>query len=203
MTIWWAAALAAVAVYLLVPDGSLRRLRASPTAQRRSPHDGPAWRRWFSTRAAQRREQALKAGVASVCDLLAVCVEAGRPPRSALLVVAEAVGEPARGALLGVWNQLDLGVPDEKAWASLAEQPGYAGVARDLARSVSSGIALADLLRLHARSARVEAAAASLMRARAVSVTGVIPLMVCFLPAFLLVGVVPLFGGLLKRFLGW
>ena len=74
------AVLAALAVWLAFGDRSLRRLR--------TPRAGPAvwsgpldwFRRTFTTRGAQERAAAIRAGVPVACDLLAVCVEAGRPP---------------------------------------------------------------------------------------------------------------------------
>jgi len=196
------AVLAALAVWLAFGDRSLRRLR--------TPRAGPAvwsgpldwFRRTFTTRGAQERAAAIRAGVPVACDLLAVCVEAGRPPRGALRVVAEACEEPTRSVLMGVWNQIDLGVDEGRAWAALGDQPGYRGVARDLARSVRSGVALGDLLRAHAAEARAVVEADARARARTVAVTGVVPLVTCFLPAFLLVGVVPIFGGLIGRLMG-
>ncbi len=196
------ALLAAVAAWLAVGDDRLTRLhpaRARPAA----PAAPGEWlRRHVGSRRAVARGSALVAQLPAVCDLLAVCVRAGRPTRGALRVVADVSAEPTRGVLLGVWNQIDLGVPETRAWASLADVPGYRDFARDVARAVGSGAALADLLRERSREARAVAAAEARARARRVAVTGVLPLVVCYLPAFLLVGVVPIFGGLLARLLG-
>ena len=72
-----------------------------------------------------------------------------------------------------------------------------------MARSVRSGVALGDLLRGHAAAqARASAETAARERARQVAVSGVLPLVTCFPPAFLLVGVVPIFGGIIGRLLG-
>ena len=65
-----------------------------------------------------------------------------------------------------------------------------------------SGVALGDLLRAHAAEARAAVEADARARARKVAVSGVVPLVTCFLPAFLLVGVVPIFGGLIDRLVG-
>lgn len=196
------ALLAALAAWLALTDSSLARLRPLPARRLRVPALVEWAGRNLSTRAAERRAGALRAGVPVVCDLLAVCVEAGRPARSALRIVAEAVDEPTRGVLLGVCNQLELGVDEVEAWGRLGAHPGYRAVAADLARSVRSGVALGDLLRTHADAARTANEGEARARARAVAVSGVVPLVVCFLPAFLLVGVVPIFGGLLGRLFG-
>lgn len=196
------AVLAAVAAWLAVGEDALERLR--PPRSRPSARAAPPdWvRRHVGTRRAVAREAALVAQLPAVCYLLAVCIRAGRPTRGALRVVADVSAEPTRGVLLGVWNQIDLGVPEPRAWGSLAEVPGYRALARDVARAVGSGAALADLLRERGREARAAAAGEARARARRVAVSGVLPLVVCYLPAFLLVGVVPIFGGLLARLLG-
>ncbi|MFZ2260527.1 MAG: type II secretion protein F, partial [Luteococcus japonicus] len=69
---------------------------------------------------------------------------------------------------------------------------------RDLARSSETGSAAARVLRQHAQDLRVAVRDAQLGRARAVGVRSVLPLMACFLPAFLLTGVVPVVAGLVK-----
>jgi pilus assembly protein TadC len=61
---------------------------------------------------------------------------------------------------------------------------------------------LADGLRAHADDARTEARDAAVKAARTVGVRSVVPLMTCFLPAFVLVGVVPIIASLLGDLLG-
>lgn len=143
----------------------------------------------------QRRRRALLAAEsATVFTLMAVCLDAGRPPRAALRIVTPTLKGPTREVLSDVLARIDLGLPESDAWLSLADTPGYAVAARDIARAVDSGLHLADTLRGHARDARGRTATEALVRARTASVRSVVPLMVCFLPAFLLLGVVPLFG---------
>ncbi|MFP5416498.1 MAG: type II secretion system F family protein, partial [Actinomycetes bacterium] len=128
------------------------------------------------------------------CELLAVCLDAGRPPRGALRVVAEVLDGPAADELRAVLQRIDLGVDEADAWGHLALVAGYQAVGRDLSRSVRSGLGLSAVLRQHAVDARKEAAAEALVEARGAGVRSVVPLMLCFLPAFMLLGVVPLFG---------
>lgn len=190
---------AALAVWLALPDGRLTRL-VNRDGPRRRPSVLWSWvRSQFVSRSELARQRAVQAGVPAVCDLLAVCVEAGRPPRAALPVVASAIEEPTRSVLMSAVHQLELGVDETRVWAALGEQPGYREVCRDLARTVNSGTSITQLLRAHAREARTAVLADTRARARKVSVTAVIPLMVCYLPAFMCVGIVPIFGGLLGR----
>lgn len=141
---------------------------------------------------ARRRRAELEASVAGVCELLAVSLGAGAPPRVALALVAEACGGAVGEELGRVGRRITLGVEESEAWLGLGEVPGYRGVARDLARAVGHGTGLVGLLRRHAADARADAAAAARARARTAGVHSVVPLMLCFLPSFLLLGVVPM-----------
>lgn len=199
-----AAVAAALAVWWAVPPPALGRLAPDRA--------GARWAAWWSAsltglrgalprRSALAREAELRASVAQVCDLLAVCLDAGRPPRTALRVVCGVVTGPVAEELAAVLQRIDLGVDEAEAWAGLSTVPGYREVGRDLARSVRSGLGLAGLLRQHAVDARKTLASEALVRARAAGVKSVVPLMVCFLPAFIALGVVPLFGSLVAAML--
>lgn len=197
-----AALTAALAVWWLVPPARLDRLRAP---SRGAPASVPRVHAWPVLKATLRRdrarEEALRASVAQACDLLAVCLDAGRPPRAALRVVAAELGGPVGEEFGLVLQRIDLGMAESQAWATLGGVPGYREVARDAARSVRSGLGLAAALREHARDHRRAAHARALVAARSAGVKGVLPLMLCFLPAFVCLGVVPVFGGVVGRLL--
>jgi Flp pilus assembly protein TadB len=128
--------------------------------------------------------------VSLVAELLAQALLAGAPPARAARVVASSVGDPGGEPLAAVADALDLGVPAGQAWALLGPTP-LGPIAERLARSASTGAApAAGLQRLAART-RDRDHAAALAAARAAGVRAVIPLGVFFLPAFLLLAVVP------------
>lgn len=197
--VWLAALAAALTVWWAVPAPAMGRL-APDRARARVERWRAAAVTWVAgllpRRATVAREAELRGSVAQVCDLLAVCLDAGRPPRTALRVVCGVVTGAVAEELAGVLQRIDLGVDEAEAWAGLSAVPGYREVGRDLARSVRSGLGLAALLRQHAVDARKALASEALVRARAAGVKSVVPLMVCFLPAFIALGVVPLFGSL-------
>jgi pilus assembly protein TadC len=56
---------------------------------------------------------------------------------------------------------------------------------------VESGTMMVEALRRHAAAAREARRADQVIRARSVGVRSVLPLMICFIPSFLLLGVVP------------
>ncbi len=149
---------------------------------------------------AARRGEALRVALPEVCTLLAVGIDAGLPLRACVAAIAEGVAEPMAGVLRRVDDRTALGATDTDAWAATAvEEPALASLAGALARSVGSGVALGGLLRDLAREARRDRQALALNRARQVGVSSVLPLMVCFLPSFFLIGVVPVIGSVLER----
>ena len=83
------------------------------------------------------------------------------------------------------------------AWLSLGKHPVVGPLARDLARAVDSGAAVQTVLSRRGNEIQSERRAAVEARAKAVGVRTVIPLGLCFLPAFLLLGIVPVVAGLL------
>lgn len=134
-------------------------------------------------------------------DLFAACLRAGRPPGLAAGTVGAALGGPVGLRLVAVARSLQLGASPAEAWSALAEISVAAPAARSLARCADSGAALAAALTRLAddlRSARSARAQAAVRRA---GVFVVLPLGLCFLPAFLCIGVVPLVIGVLAQVL--
>jgi pilus assembly protein TadC len=87
---------------------------------------------------------------------------------------------------------LDGGAAPEAAWAPLdGDVEGARRIGRAAVRSADSGAALAGALARVAEDLRADRAAAAEAAARRAGVLVVLPLVLCFLPAFLLVGVVP------------
>lgn len=143
----------------------------------------------------------VQAELADTVELLAVCLAAGASMTHALEVVAGVSGAATAPVLAKVSHQLQLGVPQEKAWLELSEDEAWGVVARDVARSARSGTSLVEVLHVHADEARLVAQEQALQRARTAGVRSVVPLMACFLPAFVLVGVLPVIAGLLEGLL--
>jgi pilus assembly protein TadC len=134
-------------------------------------------------------------------DLLAACVASGMPLRSATSAVASAVGGRLGERLASVVSRTAAGFGDGDAWGSLRGDEVLGSVARDLARAADAGTATGALLARHAEAARSAAHAAALARAKAVGVQTIIPVSVCYLPAFFLLGVVPVIAGVLASLL--
>ncbi len=138
-----------------------------------------------------------------VLDLLASCLAGGAPLARAADAVARAVGGPAGGRLGAVGSALAVGAPAGEAWRLLAgtdpagrDADPLAPAARALSRAADGGAPVADAVSRLAGDARADARSRAEQAARRVGVLAVAPLGLCFLPAFVLVGVVPVVVGL-------
>jgi pilus assembly protein TadC len=136
------------------------------------------------------------AGLAGRWELLAVCLEAGLPIASAVSAAADPLDGPAGSALRRVAGLLELGADPAEAWSAATGQPALAAFARAAGRSAATGAALADVARGEASRIRAELIDTAQARAEraAVLITG--PLGLCFLPAFLVLGIAPVVIGL-------
>ncbi|HEY5981036.1 MAG TPA: type II secretion system F family protein [Microlunatus sp.] len=146
------------------------------------------WLEPTATRVARRRRIA---DTPQALDLLASCLAAGLPVRSALRAVVEVIDGPLADDLTQVLRLTELGHDDVSAWRTLARHEQLGSAALDLARSVETGSLLVESLLVHAELAREERHGQVEEAARRVGVRSVLPLMVCFIPAFLLLGIVP------------
>lgn len=132
-------------------------------------------------------------------DCLASCLSAGAPLWSAMGVVADAFGDPIRGVLQRCAGRHAMGSSYSDTFAEIITDPVLAPVGRVLLRSVDSGGALTRSLVSCADQMRQERAGELERRARAVGVRAVIPLGLCFLPAFVLLAVVPIVGSMVQN----
>lgn len=143
--------------------------------------------------AALRRQRArVRRDLPAAVDLLAACLCAGATVEAATTSVARAVGGPVGSALHDVDRAVSLGTPAVEAWAALAIDSELEGLARAMTRTVRGGAPAADVLGDLADDLRDQRRSDGLQAAQRVGVHAVAPLAVCFLPAFVLLGVVPL-----------
>lgn len=157
--------------------------------------------RRLETEPDRQRERALIAQLPGCLDLIAPALDAGVPLRAAVRHVARLAPEPSATLLQGVLGHLEIGRSDAQAWSTLRGHPVWGPIARDLARCAESGTAVAQVLSVHAAEARARRRALHEAKARTVGVRSVLPLVSCFLPAFVLVGVVPIIAGTIGSFL--
>jgi hypothetical protein len=128
------------------------------------------------------------------CDLLAVCLTAGTPVGSALTAVGDAVSGPLGERLAGVGALYRLGAAPRRAWSG--SPPPLDVLGRTLVRAGESGSAVVPALQRLAADLRSSARSETEAAVRRAGVWVLAPLGLCFLPAFLCLGVVPLVLGI-------
>ncbi|WP_055699297.1 type II secretion system F family protein [Streptomyces silaceus] len=135
-------------------------------------------------------------------DLLAACVAAGAGPVAAAQAVGESLKGPVGERLARGAAEVRLGGEPSDAWRQLAAMPGAAALARLLERAGESGAPAADPVSRLAADARAERGRAATARARRAAVLMTAPVGLCFLPAFVTVGVLPVVIGMAEGLLG-
>ena len=169
-----------------------------------APVAGVVTWRWMGTlesSSSRRRREALARGLPLTVDLVAAGLAVGAAPEAALAQVAAAVEPPMSDELNAVASRLRLGADPTTVWEDLARHPQLGPMGRALARAVRAGASVADAMTRLAEDLRNTARTEMEGRARAVGVKAAAPLGLCLLPAFVLVGVVPLVAGAVSAFL--
>jgi len=186
-----AAVLLAVAVWL-GPGPSLVRARAATAARQRRARQG----------AEPLSHGPYPIAVASCLDVLAVCLRAGMAVSAAATAAAPSAPPKLARVLRRAGDRLALGADPAAAWSIPPElsadsaDPHIDALLRLARRSASSGAALADGVADLAEQCRHDAAHAAGAAAERAGVLIAGPLGLCFLPAFVCLGIVPVVAGL-------
>lgn len=166
---------AALALTAPSPAGRLRTADGlDPRRSPKTPRDGP---QPFRT--------------AAELEIYAACMDAGLSPAAAASALAAIAGPATARVWAHVGALLSLGIPSQRAWEHALGVPGLDDLARTAQLADRSGAASADATRRIAAGLRAEATDQSTARAERASVLIAIPLTVCFLPAFLILGLAP------------
>jgi len=141
-------------------------------------------------------------GVASSLDVLAVCLAAGMAVSTAAAATTASAPPRLARVLRRAADMLALGADPSVAWASPPDLPSGSvdaqadALLRMARRSASSGAALAEGVAELAAQSRHDAAHAAAATAERAGVLIAGPLGLCFLPAFVCLGIVPVVAGL-------
>ncbi len=145
----------------------------------------------------RRRREEVRRDLPHVVTLLGAALRSGASAPAGIRMVCRALPGPATELLDGVAARLDLGGDPATVWGGLTDDPALGPLGRTMARTHRTGapvVAAVDRLSEElAQRARAEVED----RARAVGVRAAVPLGVCLLPSFLLLGIVPLAAGLI------
>lgn len=140
--------------------------------------------------------------VASCLDVLAVCLGAGMAVSAAAAAAAESAPSHLAGILSRAADLLALGADPAAAWSIPSDLPATAvdthidALLRLARRSAASGAALAGGIAELADRSRHDAAHTATAAAERAGVLIAGPLGLCFLPAFVCLGIVPVVAGL-------
>ena len=136
--------------------------------------------------------------IASAFDVLSVCLSAGMAMSAAAAATATSA-PPRLGALLRrAADLLALGGDPDTAWRTGGDErdDAYKALTRLARRSASSGSALAQGVADLAEQSRQDADHGATAAAERAGVLIAGPLGLCFLPAFVCLGIVPVVAGL-------
>lgn len=161
------------------------------------------WRRsaTWEPAAQRRRRERVAADLPHVVDLLASCLAVGAAPDEALRQIVPLLDDPVRTEL-EVWvGRLRWGTDAVTVWTELSRHPQLGRLGSALRRSAESGAPVVEALDRLSVDLRGQRRAEVEERVRQIEVRAAVPLGVCLLPAFLLLGVVPLVAGSALRLL--
>ncbi|MCI4674404.1 type II secretion system F family protein [Candidatus Mycolicibacterium alkanivorans] len=156
-------------------------------------------------RPGRRREQlGDPLATASALDVLSVCLSAGMSVPAAATATSASAPPGLQAVLRRAADLLALGADPDVAWGVPADGADATGEAltRLARRSASSGSALAQGVADLAEHSRQEATHAAAAAAERASVLIAGPLGLCFLPAFICLGIVPVVAGLASDVFG-
>ena len=185
-----AAGLASTSSAGLLVGGRLARVRRGPARVSR-----PRFSRRGHTSVAARLVDGRVDGPLLV-DLLTSALAGGAQPAAALQAVVDALALDSTAPLAQVSARLLLGADAAVAWTPLLDDESWRPLALTMCRAAASGTRSTEPLHALARDLRAQHRATATETARAAVVRAVLPLGVCFLPAFVLLGIVPALVGL-------
>ena len=156
-----------------------------------------AWRRTvrLESAGARRRRERLERELPHVVDLVRALVDTGAAPDRALRSVSTVVPAEVHEELRPWVGRLALGSDPVSVWSELAAHPQLGRLGRSLHRAATTGAPVSDALHRLSEDLRSAQRADVQRRVRQVEVRAAAPLGACLLPAFVLVGVVPLVAG--------
>lgn len=161
------------------------------------------WTRGRAGRGQKAQEESEARAVAQqlplTAELMAACLAAGSSPAPAAEAVGRSLGGPVGTRLIWAATELRLGAEPAAVWGRFG--PLWQEFGRCMERAGTAGVPAVEPVARFAAELRARQARAASARARraAVLVTG--PLGLCFLPAFLAVGVAPVVMGLARSLL--
>jgi Flp pilus assembly protein TadB len=145
--------------------------------------------------AAKRRRAELDRDLPAAVHLLGACLAAGAATPAALEAVASALPGAVADELTLIHRRLELGVDPLTVWRDVGEHVQLRSLGRAMARAQVTGASVREAVEALAAELAARSRTRTDALARSVEVRAAAPLGACFLPAFVLLGVVPMIVG--------
>lgn len=184
-----------LAAALLIP-ASDAAARIAPPREPKSPRDGPssrsiAARGWQKLRKKVRGNRADPLAAAADIELFAACLSSGLSTQQAAMALVRVAAPATAPAWKRLSALLGVGVSASSAWEHMRAEPYLEPLARLVVMSNHSGAAIAAGCHRITATLRAEATADATAAAERAGVFIALPLAVCFLPAFIVLGLAP------------
>ncbi len=142
-----------------------------------------------------RRRETLVLDLPTGVDLLGACLDAGAAIESGLSSVSTAFGGPVAEEFATILHRLEIGVDPAQVWRGVARHPELGALGRAVGRAHETGAPVGQAVHRLAEELRERARADVETRARSIEVKAAAPLGLCLLPAFVVLGIVPMVVG--------
>lgn len=141
-----------------------------------------------------KRQAAIQGDAADVIDQLTICVEAGLGFDAALARVATTSEGPLADELHHTISDIRAGVPRAQALRALSDRAQVVEIRHlvtALLQAQKHGVPMAETLRIQSAEMRLKRKQRTEEKAAKLTVKMLFPIIVCFLPVFMIVSVVP------------
>lgn len=147
------------------------------------------------------RQAQIRVDAADIIDQLTICVEAGLGLDAAIARVAATTEGPLTDELRHTLSDLRTGVPRSQALRALSDRAQIVEIRQlvtALLQAQKHGVSMAETLRVQSAEMRLKRTQRTEERAAKLTVKMIFPIIVCFLPVFMIVTVVPSLIGVFR-----
>ena len=141
-----------------------------------------------------KRQIAIQADAADTIDQLTICVEAGLGFDAALARVAATTEGPLTDELRHTISDIQAGVPRAQALRALSDRAQVIEIRQlvtALLQAQKHGVPMAETLRIQSAEMRLKRKQRTEEKADKLTVKMLFPIIVCFMPVFMIISVVP------------
>jgi tight adherence protein C len=149
---------------------------------------------YWALSARDKRQAAIQSDAPDTIDQMTICVEAGLGFDAALARVATTTDGPLADELRHTMSDIQAGVPRAQALRALADRAQIVEIRQlvtALLQAQKHGVPMAETLRIQASEMRLKRKQRTEEKAAKLTVKMLFPIIVCFLPVFIIISVVP------------